>query len=132
MAIVKWQPMWPSFWDDSDWPNWGNNDLEVYETEDDVVVKAPVPGLKEDEIKVTFEDGVLRIRGQHEQTEEEKKGKKVIHQEWESMAYNFVTTLPRPVKAGDIKAELKDGILTITAPIAPESKPKLISVSVKK
>ncbi len=116
MAIIRYQPAWPSFWEDEDKDE---PVLDVSTTDDSVVVKAPVPGLKQDQIKVTFEDGVLRISGENKE-------------KYSFSSFDYETTLPRAVAGDKLKAELEDGVLVITAPIAPESKPKQITVTVKK
>ena len=105
--------------------------LDVYETENEVVVKAAVPGVPADKVEVTFEDGVLRIRGKVEETEEEKKRKKVVYRAQRMAAFDYTTTLPRAVSSEKIQAEVKDGVVTVKAPIAAQAKPKKITVKTK-
>jgi len=140
MAIVRWEPnfprwfwRWPSLWEEEEeWPELTVTEgLDVYETENEVIVKAAVPGVPSDKVEVTFEDGVLRIRGKVEETEEEKKRKKVVYRAQRMAAFDYTTTLPRAVDANKIKAEVKDGVVTVKAPIATQAKPKKITVKAK-
>ncbi len=143
MAIIRWSPWggfpkvdWrlPSLWEDEEeWPELTVTEgLDVYETSDEVVVKAAVPGVSEDKIEVTFEDGVLRIRGKAEETKEEKEKKKVVYRSQRMTAFDYTTTLPRAIDAEKIEASLSDGVLTVSAPIASSAKPKKITVKTKK
>jgi len=139
MAIIRWSPItprwswhWPSFFEEEEWPKLpAAEDLEVYETENEIVAKAAVPGVPADKIEVTFEDGVLRIKAKIEESEEEKKRKKVVYRAQRLAVFDYTTTLPRPVDPNKLQAELKDGILTVRAPIAATAKPKKIAVKAK-
>jgi HSP20 family protein len=141
MAIVKLNPFTPwvndrffSLWEDDDnnWPMVKVTDgLDVYETDTEVIVKAAVPGIPADKVEVTFEDGVLRIKAQAEETDEDKKGKKVVYRQQFRSYFDYTTNLPRAVDGGKIVAEVKDGVITIKAPIAEAAKPKKILVKTK-
>ena len=138
MAIIRWRPhpwAWrlPSMLDEEDWPELvSREDLDVYETDKEVVVKAAVPGVPVEKIDITFEDGVLRIRGSAEETEEEKKKKKVVYRARRAAAFDYCTTLPRAVNPAKMEANMEDGVLVIKAPIAKEAKPKKIAIKTKK
>lgn len=123
----------PQFWDDEDWPftSAQQQGLEVFETDSDIVVKASVPGIKPEDIEVTFEDGVLRINGRTEEKDEEKQKKKVVYQARRVSSFNYSTSLPRPVDSNKIKAEIEDGVVTVSAPLAAEAKPKKVTVTTK-
>ena len=140
MAILRWDPFsaFPGFitrmpgMDEDEWPQMAENQgIDVYETENEVVVKAAVPGIPSDKVEVTFEDGVLRIRGRVEETDEEKKKKKVVYRQQKVASFDYTTTLPRAVDGDKINAEVSDGIVTVKAPIAQAAKPKRISVKTK-
>ncbi len=136
MAIVKWNPrgFWnfPTFLDDEEFSDLTVTEgLDVYETDNDVVVEAAVPGLREKDVNVTFEDGVLRINGRREETEEEKQKKKVVHRLQKISAFDYTATLPRPIDGAKIEAEIDNGVLIVKAPIAPEAKPKKITVKAR-
>ncbi|KAA8541913.1 hypothetical protein F0562_023065 [Nyssa sinensis] len=74
-----------------------------------------VPGLAKEDVKITVEDGILTIKGEHK--EEEEEGSDDEH--WSSRSYGYYNTclvLPDDAKAEEIKAEVKDGVLWITIP----------------
>lgn len=122
----------PSFFEDDDWGTMRASDgLDVFETDTDVVVKAAVPGVSPEDVDVTFEDGVLRISARHEEKEEEKKKKKVVYQAQRSQMFNYTTTLPRAIAADKIKADIENGVVVVTAPLAAEAKPRKITVNKK-
>jgi HSP20 family protein len=133
MAIVKWDPFdirpfwrWPSVFEDEDWlPAIDSGQLDVYETKDEIVVKANVAGVKADEVDVTFEDGVLWIRGSEE--EEKKEDKKFYRRSRRS--YSYKVAIPGNI---DLKkepeAKVKDGVVTVSFKKAEEAKPKKITV----
>lgn len=140
MSIVKLNPFapwltdrfFPSFDEDGNWPLAKVTEgLDVFETDTDVVVKAAVPGIPADKVDVTFEDGVLRIKAEVSETDEEKKAKKVIYRQQKMSYFDYTTTLPRAVDGAKISAEVNDGVVIIKAPIAEAAKPKKIAVKAK-
>jgi HSP20 family protein len=140
MAIVKFNPFspwisdrfFPMLEDEENWPAMKVTEgLDVYETDKDVVVKAAVPGIPADKVEVTFEDGVLRIKAEVEETDEDKKAKKVVYRQQKMSYFDYTTTLPRAVDGGKISAEVSDGVVTVKAPIAEAAKPKKIAVKAK-
>lgn len=140
MRVIKWDPFtsprifsrWPRIFDETEWPEIAVTDgLDVYETENEVIVEAAVPGVPADKVDISFEDGVLRITAQVEETEEEKKKKKVVYRQQKMSTFDYTTTLPRAVDGGKISAVVDDGVVTVTAPIAQEAKPKKIAVKTK-
>ncbi|XP_074310344.1 26.5 kDa heat shock protein, mitochondrial [Silene latifolia] len=83
------------------------------ETKDSYKLRYDVPGLTHDDIKITIDDGVLRIRGERKVEE----GDETEDEYWMSYgSYNASLVLPDDAKHDDIKAELKDGVLNITIP----------------
>ena len=137
MAIMRMDPFslfprhfrFPAVFDSDEWPEVTMNEgLDVYETDNDVVVKAAVPGVPADKVDITFEDGVLRIKAAVEETDEEKKGKKVVYRQQKVSSFDYTTTLPRAVDPEKISADVSDGVVTVKAPIASAAKPKRISV----
>lgn len=139
MALIRWEPFtWPrpftrlpSLWEEEEWPEIGEG-LTVYETDDDVVVEAVVAGVPEDKVEVTIEGGVVTIKAEHEESEEQKRKKKVVYREARKAKYLYTTNLPRPIQPDKAKAEVENGVVKVTIPKAPEAKPKRISVKAKK
>lgn len=141
MKLVKWNnfsPMWPSIFDEDDWPfskDWPvlstNKNLDIYETEDSVIVEAAVPGIPEDKVEVSIEGNVLTISAEHEETEEEKKKKKTVYKSSRQTSFSYSTNLPRMVDAAKAVAEVENGVVKISVPKAEEEKPKRIEVKKK-
>lgn len=122
----------PSIWDEEDWSIFQSaRGLEVFETDNDIVVKASVPGLLPNEVEVTFEDGVLRIAGRHEENEEDKEKKKVIYQSHRVSTFNYQTALPRMIDPNKITADIEHGVITVNAPLSEAAKLKKIDVTSK-
>jgi HSP20 family protein len=110
------------------WPatNWQtqNQGLQISEDESTVTVEASLPGLNEHEIDVTFEKGVLMIRGEKKETEEDKK-KKYYRRSARSFIYHM--TVPGNVdEAAEPKAEFKNGVAHITFQKQRKAQPRRI------
>ncbi len=139
MAVVKWDPFslarawsrlpWP-LEEDEEWAEAGEG-LTVYETDDSLVVQANVPGVEEKEIDISLEGRTLTIKAEHKETEEKKEKKKIVYRQARQARYIYTTTIPCPIKPDKAKAELKNGVLTITLPKAEEAKPKKIAVKAR-
>jgi HSP20 family protein len=136
MSIVRWNPMltnalnrWPDIWDDDSFSaltNGNSNNLDVYETDNEVIVSANVAGVPEKNIDITFEKGVLWIKA--EKAEEQKDAKKK-HYARSSWNYSYKISVPGILDhTAEPKAEIKDGIITITFKKAEESKPRKLLV----
>ena len=136
MRYLPFKPLFdyrPSIWDEDFWPEvQQTSGLNVYtdDKETGVTVEASVSGLEPKDVKVTYHDGMLHIYGSQSEKDEEKKKGKVI-KKWEMVtSVDYVTALPRPIDAKSIDAKVKNGVITITAKVAEESKPKEIEVKV--
>ena len=145
MAIIRFDPFKispfrfqrdfvPTLWDDEEnWPELTMTEgLNVYEENNNVIVEASVPGIPEDKLEITYEDGVLHISGRQEEKETEKKKQRVVHRMQRVASFDYTTYLPRPINEGQIEASVKDGVLTIKAPVAEEAKPKKIPIKTSK
>lgn len=139
MAIVRFDPFralnrWPNFWEDDDWSlTTASNNLDVYETEDEVVVKANVAGVPADAVEVTFEKGVLRIKAQKEEESEDDKKQHYSKSSWN---YSYRVVVPG-MESGMIDlnqepaAEVDSGVVTVTFKKAEASKPKRLEVKTR-
>lgn len=133
MAIVRWDPLqmlrWPSVWDDEEGynPDHGSN-MDIFETENEVVVRATIAGIAEDKVEITFEKGVLWIRAEEEQVN--KEGKKYYRKATRSYSYKVAVPGNIDLKQ-DPSAEIEHGVVTITFKKAEEAKPRKISVTTK-
>ena len=102
---------------------------DIYEDKDNYKIKADLPGIKKSDVKISYSDGELSISGERVQ-ELETKDAKCHRVERIFGRYYRSFTLPKEIKEDKIKAEFKDGQLTVTIPKADEVKPKEIEISV--
>lgn len=104
--------------------------LDVLEDKTSFIVKMEIPGIKRENIEVTVEEGVLTIRGEKKQ-EAEEKGKNFHRVERRYGTFSRSIALPGSVITDKIKANYKDGILTINIPKKEEAKAKQINITVE-
>lgn len=103
---------------------------DIYEDKDKYTLKLDLPGIKKEDVKISFVNGQLSISGERVQ-ESEHKDAKCHRIERVFGKYYRSFNLPEFIKSDDISAEFKDGQLTITIPKAEEAKPKEIEIKVK-
>ncbi len=103
--------------------------LDLYEEKDNLVVKVELPGMKREDIDVSLHEGSLSISGERK-SEEKRKDADVYRSERFVGRFQRTVMLPTPVAGDKVKAQYKDGILTITLPKTEEAKPKRIDVNV--
>jgi HSP20 family protein len=103
--------------------------VDILEKNDSWVFKAEVPDVKPEEIAVTIEDGVLSIKGERKFEEEVNEGSFTrFERQYGSFERRF--SLPKNINDGDVKADYRNGILTLTVPKTEEAKPKSIKIDV--
>ncbi len=102
--------------------------LDVHEDKESFSVRVELPGMKREDIEVSLQDGALVITGERKE-EKVTEGTEVHRQERFYGKFTRALTLPAAVAGEKVKAQYKDGILTVTLPKAEESKPKAITVS---
>jgi len=100
----------------------------VHEDKDSFVIRTELPGLRREDIDVSLHDGAVIISGERK-SEEVKEGVEVHRQERYFGKFQRALTLPAPVAGDKVKAQYKDGVLTVTLPKVEEAKPKQITVS---
>lgn len=111
-----------------DW-NLDQRDLEMYEDDDNVVVKLAVPGFKEEDLDINIEDNMLTISGNVSQEEEQEDPKKKYYYKGiRKESFSRSVTLPSRVKSDKADAEVQKGILEIKLPKAEESKASRIMI----
>jgi HSP20 family protein len=109
---------------------WSVPAIDMYQTDDEIVVKASLPGVKADEVQINISGEVLTLKGETKHEEEKKdKAWHIREQRWGAFERSVV--LPTDVVADKAKADFDNGILTITLPKAEEVKPKVISIKAK-
>jgi HSP20 family protein len=112
MALVEWVPV-----------------VDVMETDEDFQIRAELPGVEKEDVKLSVENGVLAISGHREQDKEEK-GKRYhrIERAYGSFARSF--TMPDVVDEQKVTAEFKNGVLTVRLPKSEKARPKSIEVRI--
>jgi HSP20 family protein len=115
------------------WSSAGTNylPLDIYESADDIVVRAVVPGVSADGIDIQFQGGVLTLRAKSEEQEIPEGSTWLVH---EVTPGEFIrqVTLPRAVEADAAKTTFENGVLTLTLPKTADAKPKQIKVEATK
>ena len=143
MSLIKWDPFREfnalparlAFWG-----KWGKDweeplstttyvpSVDIFETDNEVVVKAEMPGMNANDIDVRLENNVLTLKGErHFEKEAKEQNYHRIEREYGSFTRSFA--LPRAVNGDRVSAEYKDGILKIVLPKKEETKPKAIKVA---
>lgn len=104
--------------------------VDIAETPEEFQIKAELPEVKKDDVKVSVENGVLRLEGERKQ-EKEEKGKKYHRVERSYGSFLRTFTLPDNIDDAKVQAEFKDGVLNVRLPKAPaKAKAKTIEVKV--
>lgn len=144
MAIVRWSParelagmeidrlnrMFADLYGEAFGQAW-IPPVDIYETDDhEVVLKAELPDLKREDINLTFENGVLTIKGERK-LEQDARRESYHRSERHYGSFSRSFTLPNTIDASRINAAYKDGVLTVRLPQREEAKPKQINVSVE-
>ena len=111
------------------WSGQGTNflPLDIYETADEIVVRALVPGVAPDGIDIQFQGGVLTVRAKSVEPEIESGATWLLH-EVTPGEYIRQVTLPRAVDADAAHTKFEQGVLTLTLPKTADAKPKQIKV----
>ena len=105
----------------------GTLGVDISETPEELIVRASLPGYKRDEIDVQLHQGVLSIKAEHK--ESEAGGEERYHRRerfWGTV--NRRLALPGVLHDANVKAELRDGVLTLRIPVPSAAKPKQIEI----
>lgn len=103
--------------------------VDISETEGEFQIKAEIPDVKKEDVKITLEEGVLTLQGQRKQEKEDKRTKyHRIERSYGSFARTFA--LPDVIEIDKVKAEFRDGVLNLHLPKSEKAKPKAIEVKV--
>ncbi len=104
--------------------------VDLYETDDEVVVKASLPGVQPDETEISVTGRFLTIKGERKEEEAEEKSS-YFRQERRYGAFQRVLKLPVRVDSEQADATLNEGVLTVRLPKAADSRAKTIPVKAK-
>lgn len=127
---------WPSLWSRNDTPVVDSlfefeglriPSLDVIDRDDEVMVRAEIPGIEKKDINVSIADSVLTIKGETSAESKEEKGDYYRH-EISSSSFARSVALPGNVDESKVVANLKDGVLEVKLPKAESSKRKTIAV----
>lgn len=103
---------------------------DIFETADEIVVKAELPGIKKEDVKLTIENNILTLRGERKfEAETKKENYFRVEQSYGEFSRSF--TLPVSIDFKNVTADFKDGVLKVKLPKREEAKPKAIEVNVK-
>lgn len=103
--------------------------VDISETDGEYLIKAELPEVKKEDVKVTVEDGVLTLYGERRQDKEEKGTRfHRVERSFGSFVRSF--TLPESIEEGGVRADYKDGVLNLHLPKSEKVKPKAIEVKV--
>jgi len=148
MSLIRWDPfgdvdtlfnrMVPANF--ANWPRFsmeGNGkkiawapSADISETDKEYLIRTELPAVKKEDVQVTYDDGMITIKGERKQQKEEKNEK---YHRTESFYGSFERSfsLPDNVDADTIRCESKDGILTVHIPKTEVSKPKAKQITVQ-
>jgi HSP20 family protein len=143
MAIVRWDPFRDLFgikrdldrflgrWDEDEEASVGlwRPSVDIFETKDNMILRAELPGMNKEDVKINVENNVLTLRGERKfDNEVKRENYHRIERAYGSFCRSF--TLPANVDKGKIEATYKDGVLEVILPKVEESKPKQIEIKV--
>jgi HSP20 family protein len=120
-------PQWRSLWQAEGGATLA---MDVYETDDALVVSAPVPGIKPEEVEITITGNTLVIKGETKAEEREEQGN-YLRQEVHYGSFQRSLELPVDVQSDKADAVFENGMLKLTLPKAEQVKPKSIKINVK-
>jgi HSP20 family protein len=103
--------------------------VDITESNEEFLIKAELPGVNKDDVKVDIENGVLRIQGERKQ-EKEEKGKKFHRVERSYGSFLRTFALPTNIEETKLQAQYKDGVLVVHLPKSAAAKPKTVEVKV--
>ena len=102
--------------------------VDVSETDDQVIVRAEIPGMDKKDIDITASDGLLTIKGEKKQEkEEEKEDYRFVERRYGSFSRSL--RIPTGVEADKIDASYKDGVLTVKMPKGENARTRKIQIS---
>jgi len=104
--------------------------VNMYQTDDEVIVQATLPGMKVEDVQITITGDVLSLKGEFKENSESKDKSYHIREQTYG-AFERSLRLPVGVLADKSKAEFKDGILSITLPKSEDERPKTITIKAK-
>jgi len=102
--------------------------IDIVRDNGNLVLRADIPGIKPEEVKIEIEDDVLTVSGEHEERKEEKD-KDFVRRERRYGSFSRSMALPAGVEAKKIKAKTHDGVLEVTIPLPKEAKKETVEIT---
>ncbi len=145
-SVIRWEPFrnvnslqeqfsrlfdtsFPGRSSESDLTTWAPA-VDIQETENELVLKADLPGIEEKDIDVRIENNTLTIRGERKFEKQVNEDNYLrVERSYGSFSRSF--SLPNTINTEAINAEYKNGVLTVQMPKRAESKPKQVKVNVE-
>jgi HSP20 family protein len=103
--------------------------MDVSESENGVVIRALLPGMNREDVKISLHQNVLSITGERKEPELPEKAR-VVRSERSVGRFQRTLRLRKPIEDGKVSARLSDGVLTLTLPLKEEARPRQIEVAV--
>ncbi len=147
MSLIRWEPFrdfdalfermapsalgrWPRLFSEQGVPVEWAPAADISETDKEYLVKAELPGVKREDVKITLDDGLISITGERKQEKEEKDEKRHrVERFYGTFSRSF--SLPENVDDKAIRAESKEGVLYVHIPKAKAEKPKSVQIKVE-
>ena len=105
--------------------------LDIYETDDDLVVETSLPGISPDDVDISIAGNSLTIKGETKHEEEKEEKGKYHFRERRYGAFQRTVSLPVEVNADEAEATFENGVLKLSLPKVEETKPKRITVKAR-
>jgi len=150
MALIRWEParelqslqhemnrLFGTFFDSPTGPGNGGTlsrwipAMDLVEEGDHYVLRADLPGVREEDVNVEVEDGVLTVSGQRKSEHQQRK-EGYYRIERASGAFSRSLTLPKGVNADSVEARFDSGVLEVRIPKPAQLKPRKVAISVGK
>jgi HSP20 family protein len=102
--------------------------IDVVREDGYLVIRADIPGIKPEEVKIEVEDDVLTVSGEHRESKEEKE-ENYVRRERRYGSFRRSMTLPTDVDAKKIEAKTRDGVVEVTIPLPEEAKKETVEIT---
>jgi HSP20 family protein len=101
--------------------------MDVVEEENQYLIRADLPGLSKDDIEITYQGGILTLKGEKKTNQETKSGRHFLRERFEGK-FGRNLQLPEKVDVDRIEAHFENGVLELRLPFTPEAQPKKIEI----
>jgi len=102
--------------------------LDVCQEENRYVVRADLPGMRQEDIEITYQDGILTLKGEKRSESEKKEGNRYYVRERFDGKFGRNLQLPEKIDVEKIEATFQDGVLELSLPFSPEAQPRRIEI----